>query len=226
MPTPVHQLDVSAQACSAARNDRHRSSGDRLVGLARVDGKPKAPPVPSRQTHPYAKPGHSVHLETTAADGVLEIVDDFRVLRLSTADRDLARVTFRLMVEVFGEEPAEPLTDDYIDLLLEPESFWAMAAVSGTTPVGGLTAHTLTMTRSQSSELFIYDLAVHPNHRRKGVGAALVSKLRVEAMAAGIQNVFVPAEADDQDAVSFYEAQHGDSEAVTIFTFRAAPSPP
>ena len=99
-----------------------------------------------------------------------------------------------MMVDVFEEDVGGagggPITDEYLDRLLGQDSFWAFTAFAGSEIVGGLTAHTLAMTRSASSEVFIYDLAVRADHRRHGVGSRLIDELRHRASAAGIRVVF------------------------------------
>lgn len=72
--------------------------------------------------------------------------------------------------------------------------------------VGGVTAHTLPMTRTESAELFIYDLAVPADQQRQGIGRGLIATLRDAATTAGIQVVFVPADDDDVHALDFYRA--------------------
>jgi aminoglycoside 3-N-acetyltransferase I len=151
-------------------------------------------------------------------------IGDIRSRRLTTGDRELARALFSLMAEVFEEEP-RPLSDGYLDRLLARDEFWAIAAFEsargdrGNRIVGGLTAHTLPMTRAETSELFIYDVAVHPAHQRKGVGRQLVTELRERATAAGIRDLFVPADNDDLHALDFYRALGGTASTVTFFTF-------
>ncbi len=140
------------------------------------------------------------------------------VKRLGPGDRDLARETFRMMANVFDEGAGE-LTDVYITALLERDDFWAMAALQHDRPIGSITAHVLPMTRSEARELFIYDLAVQSAHRRRGVGRLLVDTLCRETAAAGVKVAFVPADAEDEDAVAFYEAIGGEAAPVTIFTF-------
>jgi aminoglycoside 3-N-acetyltransferase I len=138
--------------------------------------------------------------------------------RLGRGDRTAARDMFALMADVFGEG-SESLGDDYIDRLLGCETFWAFAAFVGPDIVGGLTAHTLPMTRSASSEVFIYDLAVRQTHQRQGVGSRLVRALREAAARAGINEIFVPADNDDEHALDFYRAQGAIASPVTFFTF-------
>jgi aminoglycoside 3-N-acetyltransferase I len=122
------------------------------------------------------------------------------------------------MAGVFEEDCAR-LSDEVVDRLLARVEFWAIAAFSGDEIVGGITAHTLPMTRTGSSEVFIYDLAVRADHQRKGIGRQLVTQLRKEAAAVGIVDVFVAADNDDFHALDFYRALGGAAAPVTIFTF-------
>ena len=141
-----------------------------------------------------------------------------RVMRLTVADRDLARALFTLMADVFAEARGE-LSDSYLDQLLGREEFWALAAVAGERLLGGLTAHTVPLTRTEGAELFIYDLAMRPEHQRHGVGRRLVAELRVQAAARGIREVFVAAENADAHALAFYRALGGEATPVTLYTF-------
>lgn len=146
------------------------------------------------------------------------------IVRLTKkTDRVKAKALFAMMAAVFDEaedrngKPA--LGDAYVDSLLARTDFWVFAAFSGTEVVGGITAHTLPMTRSESSEIFIYDVAVREDHQRRGIGRLLLGALRDAANAAGIDNVFVAADNEDEHALDFYRALGGSAAAVTMFTF-------
>jgi aminoglycoside 3-N-acetyltransferase I len=144
------------------------------------------------------------------------------VRRLGPADLDAAQRTIRLIGHVFaaqGDEAPENVSAAYVASLLARPGFWLVAALLDGEPVGGLTAHALPMTRSESDELLIYDLAVHPGQQRRGIGRALVQALRDGGAAAGIGVAFVPADNEDQHALDFYKALGGDAAPVTIFTF-------
>lgn len=52
----------------------------------------------------------------------------------------------------------------------------------------------LPLTRAEACEIFIYDIAVRPDHQRKGVGRCLITALREEAAAVGVTVLFVLAE--------------------------------
>ncbi len=141
--------------------------------------------------------------------------------RLGSADAADARRLFALMAGVFGEEHVE-LGDEYLARILSDDRFWAVAAYSDDELVGGITAHALPMTRSQSHELFVYDVAVLPSHQRHGIGRELLHALRAEAALAGITCVFVAADDADLHALDFYRALGGTASPVTLFTFTGA----
>ena len=151
--------------------------------------------------------------------------DQPAVRRLRAGDRTLARETFSVMAQVFETE-SEPLTDVYIDGLLNRPEFWVVAATANGRVVGGLTAHTLAMTVHEGSEIFLYDIAVSEAFQRRGIGRQLVASLLDGARALGIKTVFVPADADDTHALDFYRALNGSPSAVTMFDFDTARGAP
>ena len=93
-----------------------------------------------------------------------------------------------------------------------------MAAFADDLLVGGLSAHVVPMTTSESSELFIYDIAVRADVQRQGIGRALVAALRAAARAEGIGDVFVAADNEDTHALEFYRRLGGVAAPVTFFT--------
>jgi aminoglycoside 3-N-acetyltransferase I len=145
-------------------------------------------------------------------------MSEVRARRLIAGDRAPARRLFALLAAVF-EEDSEPLSDSYLDHLLGRADFWAIAAYVDGDLVGGLTAHALPLTRAETFELFIYDIAVRSDHQRRGIGRHLVAALRDAAADVGIRDTFVPADNADQHALDFYRALGGVATPVTFFTF-------
>ena len=141
------------------------------------------------------------------------------VVRLQPGDLALARDTFTMMNGVFAENGSAELGDRYLsDLLVQPR-VWVYAAIADDRPVAGLVGHQLPMTRAETSELLIYDLAVRADYQRRGVGQALVQRVLDDAGAAGIAEVWVPADNEDVHALDFYRRTGGTAQAVTIFTY-------
>lgn len=141
------------------------------------------------------------------------------IIRLEPGHEQLARDTFEVMSDVFAEEPWTPLGNDRLQVLLTSPGVWLYAAVEKKACIGGLTAHLLPMTRAEVSEVLIYDLAVRTDRQRRGVGRALIERLRVDAAAADAGDVWVPADNDDDHALEFYRSIGGEPQDVTIFTF-------
>jgi aminoglycoside 3-N-acetyltransferase I len=144
--------------------------------------------------------------------------DDVQVRRLGTRDRELARVTFDLLANVFGEK-RDRLTDTHLDDLLGRPWFLVFAATVAGRAVGGLTAHMLPMTAYEGAEILIYDVAVADDHQRRGVGRRLLGAVRDEASRLGTSSVFVLADNEDVGALAFYRALGGVASGVTLFGF-------
>lgn len=144
-------------------------------------------------------------------------MSELRVRRLTVGDNAVALSTFAMMAAVFGESVG-PLDDGYLERLLRRDSFWAIAAFDGSDVVGGLTAHTLPMTRSSSSEIFIYDLAVREDHQRRGIATLLIAELSAAAAREGIYDIFVAADNEDEGALDFYHAFGAEASAVTVYS--------
>lgn len=139
------------------------------------------------------------------------------IRRLGVADVELAAATLAMMAEVF-DEPREALSSAYVRNLLRRADFWLLAALVDAKPVGGVTAFALPLTRVESRELFIYDLAVHTAHQRRGIGRALVLELSNLVAREGIHVAWVPADNEDAHALEFYRSLGSVESPVTIFT--------
>jgi len=130
---------------------------------------------------------------------------DIRVLTAENTGK------FREMLNVMGRAFEEPETygtaqpdDAYLRKLLRGEHFIALAAFEGQTIIGGLAAYELPKFEQARSEIYIYDLAVALEHRRKGVATALIEKLKTIGKTRGAYVIFVQADPPDKPAVALY----------------------
>jgi aminoglycoside 3-N-acetyltransferase I len=144
--------------------------------------------------------------------------------RLGSSDRSEARRLFSMLAEAFDEK-RDLLSDAYLYQLLCREDFWALAAFVGDDIVGGVTAHTLPMTRQESSEMFVFDIAVRSDHRRKGIGRRLLESLSKRASESGIRELFLAADNADEHALEFYRRLGGVSTPATMFVFSTRKEP-
>jgi len=124
--------------------------------------------------------------------------------------------TMRALLGVFGAVFDEPATycsaqpsSDYLERLLNSDSFVAVVALEGDEVIGGLTAYELLKYEQERSEIYIYDLAVASASRRRGVATALIDELRGIAKVRGAWVVFVQADLGDEPAIALYTKTWG-----------------
>jgi len=95
---------------------------------------------------------------------------------------------------------------EYLEKLLGGETFIALAAVDGSVVVGGLAAYELTKYEQERSEIYLYDLAVLEEHRRRGIATRLIEELKAIAGERGVYEIFVQADTaiEDEPAIALY----------------------
>jgi aminoglycoside 3-N-acetyltransferase I len=129
--------------------------------------------------------------------------------RLSPDDVGLLREMLGVFATAFSDADtylgAVP-DDQYLRGLLGQGHFIALAAVSGGAVVGGLAAYELQKFERVRSEIYIYDLAVSGDYRRRGIATALIAELQRLAAARGAYVIFVQADRDDGPAIALYES--------------------
>lgn len=129
------------------------------------------------------------------------------IRQLSAADLPLMRQLLKLFGETFSDPEtygAAPPDDTYLSRLLADENFICIAAVENRVVVGGLAAYVLRKFERARSEVYIYDLAVAEQHRRKGVATDLIRVLQAVAKDRGSYVIFVQADKTDDAAIALY----------------------
>lgn len=95
-------------------------------------------------------------------------------------------------------------SDSYLRSLLASPTFIPLVAHDGDIVLGGLAAYELPKFEQARSEIYIYDLAVDENHRRKGIATALIEHQKGIAQQRGAWVIFVQADYDDPSAIALY----------------------
>jgi aminoglycoside 3-N-acetyltransferase I len=136
--------------------------------------------------------------------------------------------TLRALLGLFAREFDDPRSylcaqpeDSYLEALLGRDTFVAIAAESAGKVVGGLAGYVLPKFEQARSEFYIYDLAVHSAHRRRGIATGMIRALQRYAAARGIHVIFVQADYGDDPAIALYE-KLGTREEVLHFDIAAA----
>ncbi len=152
----------------------------------------------------------------------------FSVRRLGAVDLGAMRRANALFAEVF-EEPetyaAAPPSDAYLTRLLGAPHCLALVAEEGGGVIGALTAYEFVKFEQERSEIYIYDLAVAADRRRRGVATALIETLRDIAAERGAWVIFVQADRGDDAPIALY-SKLGAREDVHHFDIQVSSSPP
>jgi len=93
---------------------------------------------------------------------------------------------------------------EYLAGLISGGSFIFLVAISGSRLVGALAAYELKKFEQERSEIYIYDLAVSQNFRRKGVATTLIKNLSPIAEERNAWVMYVQADSMDEPAVKLY----------------------
>ncbi len=110
------------------------------------------------------------------------------------------------------------VSHEYLERIFENNTIIFLGAFLEQKIVGGLVAFEMTPIHG-NKELYIYDIAVHPEYQKQGIGTRLIESLKAEAKLRGISTIFVEAESNDVDAVSFYRRIGGEEISVSHFNF-------
>jgi aminoglycoside 3-N-acetyltransferase I len=158
------------------------------------------------------------------AAGPAKALPPFTVRRLGPADLALLRKLNSLFGKAFGDPAtygANPPGDAYIEGLLAKDHIVVVAALAGEAVLGGLVAYELDKFEEERREVYIYDLAVAEEHRRRGVATALIEHLREIARSRSAWVVYVQADHGDEPAIALY-TKLGTREDVMHFDIEVA----
>jgi aminoglycoside 3-N-acetyltransferase I len=132
------------------------------------------------------------------------------VRQLTIGDEDVVRQLSLLdaRFEEAGVEPQArtPHTVETAREFLASATNLLLAAFVGDEPIGQLLAYELIRRHGDGKMMFIYEIGVHDDHRRNGVGRLLLAKLKEICRQRGITRAFVITNERNQAAMSFYRA--------------------
>lgn len=125
-----------------------------------------------------------------------------------------------LYEKVFEMEPFQYPSRGYMEKILKKENIIFLVGKYDDNVVAGLTAHELPSTYFEANEVYVYDLAVHSDFQRKGVGTRLLENLKEISCPKGDKEVFLQADIEDGYAIEFYKKIGGVPEDVIHFSFQ------
>ena len=105
---------------------------------------------------------------------------------------------------LFDHQPLAAATARFLE---DPRHHLVIAYQDGT-PAGFVSGVEMTHP-DKGTEMFLYELGVHEDYRRRGIGTALVSALRDLAIERGCYGMWVLTDADNEAALGAYAAAGG-----------------
>jgi ribosomal protein S18 acetylase RimI-like enzyme len=139
-----------------------------------------------------------------------------RIARLTAGDAEIVMAA----TDLFDRPP----TPDWTEKFLATDDHHLLFAFDGDTPIGFVSAVETTHP-DKGTEMFLYELDVHADRRREGVGAALVSALAELARERGCYGMWVLTDADNEAALATYRrAGAGAAEESLMLTWEFAPT--
>ena len=146
---------------------------------------------------------------------------DYQNAQLTTSDVHLLEELLRVFGTAFEDvetyQGAVP-GDDYLRSFLAKPHVIVVVARHGEEVIGGLVAYELDKFERDRREIYIYDLAVATEHRRKGVATGLIRELKRLARERRAYVIYVQADRGDVPAITLYESI-GTKEDVHHFDF-------
>jgi aminoglycoside 3-N-acetyltransferase I len=93
--------------------------------------------------------------------------------------------------------------------LLADDRTLFLGAFQGEAVVGFLLGYELIRRHSEASHLFVYELGVDPQHRRRGVATALMDEVASVARRRGIRSAFLLTNESNGPAMALYDRLGG-----------------
>ncbi len=143
----------------------------------------------------------------------------YTIKKLSPEDVSLAKQLFiYFQIDDGIENPIIP-SDNYLGNLLSKGSFHVFVALEDNLVIGGITGYELEMYKESENEMFLYEIAVHENHRQNGIGSKLIGELKKLCVEKNISVMFVGTSTDNKAAIQLYKATGGEMELIPWFVY-------
>ncbi|MDD5339442.1 MAG: GNAT family N-acetyltransferase [Dehalococcoidales bacterium] len=142
------------------------------------------------------------------------------IVHCSLNDVDLAVKAMKTIKCVIDNLPVELATPTAMQVFLANPLNYLLVAVEGERTLGYLFAYELQRPDRKQSMMFLYDITVLDEYRRKGVGTALIERLKTLCDNKHIMKMFVPTSRSNIAAVNLYQKTGAvistDADAVTL----------
>ena len=141
------------------------------------------------------------------------------LIKLNISDVDKFIELIRLFEMVFEMEDLSIPDKKHLHNVLNKPDFIAFAALDKGEVIGGLTAYILKQYYASEPLAFIYDIAVKASYQRRGIGKALIKETAAYCRKNNIEQMFVLADEEDEQAIGFYRSTNASESKVVNFDY-------
>jgi aminoglycoside 6'-N-acetyltransferase I len=134
------------------------------------------------------------------------------IRRLTGGDERAARDIVRIF-------RASQVSIDRMSAFLADERNHLIAAVADERPVGYVLGYELQRIDGQGPMMFVYEIEVAEDHRRRGIGRALIEQLKRTCREGRFAKMFVLTEASNTPAMGLYASAGGQRGAPDTVSF-------
>ncbi len=133
------------------------------------------------------------------------------IQRLYSHDAEIAYqvLTQIKFVEDGTEHLGKRLTIEYLQDFLKNNRHYLLAALDDNTPIGFILAYRLQRVDRDQNMMFFYEINVAEKYRKKGVGIALINKLKEMCKQENIFKMFVLTNRSNTAAYNLYKKTGG-----------------
>ncbi|MEJ2246456.1 MAG: GNAT family N-acetyltransferase [Acidobacteriota bacterium] len=131
--------------------------------------------------------------------------DEIEIIRLKVGDEALARKAMSILIPEEESEHQVP-TINHLKTLLANNSNCLILALIEELPVGFTIAYSMPRYSRDGQMAYLFDILVHIDHRRKGIGSRMIELLKKTFYAQGVDSIWVGTDIDNSPAIALYEA--------------------
>lgn len=127
------------------------------------------------------------------------------IRRLTTGD-EIAAIDAIHQLKPSEERHGVDASAEHMRRLLARDANYLYVASVDTQPVGFLLAYRFPRADRDQDMIYLYEIGVLPEHRRRGIGTKMIQSLKEECRNRNVMEVWVGTEADNVPARALYES--------------------
>jgi ribosomal protein S18 acetylase RimI-like enzyme len=132
-----------------------------------------------------------------------------QIKRLNSHDAKLAKVTILSLKSNINQVTKNNLSEKYLAYFLSKDEHYLLVATEDSKPIGYILAYRLNRVDREQNMMFFYEIEVDQNHRRKGVGKALINFLKNICRQNNIMKMWVETNRSNIPAMKLYRSTGG-----------------